>query len=444
MKKITVCLLFLVFLFMAALANAATPLKSPDKSGSYKKISVPLIKVAGLDGVIDPVAAEYVGSAIRDASKSKAEALVIMLDTPGGLDSSMRKIVKAILASPVPVITYVAPSGARAASAGTFIFFASPVAAMAPGTNIGAAHPVGMGGANITGVMAKKVENDAAAFIRSLADRYGRNADWAEDAVRKSVSVSEEDAVKMHVADLAADNLPDLLNELDGRQVLTAGGTVVLHTKNARVEYIEPGVRLKILSVITDPNIAYVLMLLGIIGIFFELSNPGLILPGVIGGISLVLALYAFSTLPVNYAGFLLIFLGIIMFVAEIKIPSYGMLTLGGLISLLLGSLMLIDSSSPYMRISLKVLLPSVFVISGFFFILVRTGIKSRRYGHTTGSESLVGMVAQARTDIPAGGEGDVFLQGAHWRAVSDEHVRAGETVRVLEVTGLRLKVGKR
>ncbi len=444
MKKITVCLLFLVFLFMAALANAATPLKSPDKSGGYNKISVPLVKVARLDGVISPVAAEFVDNAIKDASKSNAEALVIMLDTPGGLESSMRKIVKAILASPVPVITYVAPSGARAASAGTFIFFASPVAAMAPGTNIGAAHPVGMGGANITGVMAKKVENDAAAFIRSLADRYGRNADWAEDAVRKSVSISEEDAVKMHVADIAADNLPDLLKEVDGRQVLTAVGMVILHTKNAHVEYIEPGARLRILSVITDPNIAYVLMLLGIIGIFFELSNPGLILPGVIGGISLILAFYAFSTLPVNYAGFLLIFLGIVMFVAEIKIPSYGMLTLGGVISLLLGSLMLIDSSSPYMRISLKVLLPSVLVISGFFFILVRVGLKSRRYGHTTGGESLVGMAAQARTDIPAGGEGDVFLQGAHWRAVSEDQISAGENVRVLEVTGLRLKVGKR
>ncbi len=401
----------------------------------------PLVKVVRLDGVINPVAAELVGGAIREASKSNAEALVIMLDTPGGLDSSMRKIVKDILASPVPVVTYVAPSGARAASAGTFIFLASPVAAMAPGTNIGAAHPVGMGGANITGVMAEKVENDAAAFIRSLADRYGRNADWAEDAVRKSVSVSEEDAVKMHVADMAADNLSDLLGKLDGRRALTARGTVVLHTKNARVEYIEPGARLRILSVITDPNIAYVLMLLGVIGIFFELSNPGLILPGVIGGISLVLAFYAFSTLPVNYAGFLLIALGIIMFLAEIKIPSYGMLSVGGIISLLLGSLMLFNSSFPYMRISLWVLLPSVFIISGFFIILVRVGLKSRRYGHTTGSESLVGMMAEARTDIPAGGEGDVFLDGAHWRAVSDEYVKAGEKVRVLEVTGLRLKV---
>ncbi len=428
MKKFTVYSLFLIFLFMASIANAAP---------------LPLVKVARLDGVIDPVAAEFVDNAIKDASKSNAAALVIMLDTPGGLESSMRKIVKEILASPVPVITYVAPSGARAASAGTFIFFASPVAAMAPGTNIGAAHPVGMGGGNLTGTMAKKVENDAAAFIRSLADRYGRNADWAEEAVRKSVSVSEEDAVKLHVADMAADNLPDLLKELDGRRVLTANGAVILHTKNARVEYIEPGTRLKILSVITDPNIAYVLMLLGIIGIFFELSNPGLILPGVIGGISLVLAFYAFSTLPVNYAGFLLIALAIIMFVAEIKIPSYGMLTVGGVISLLLGSLMLINTSVPYMRISLGVLLPSVLVISGFFFILVRTGIKSRRYGHTTGRESLVGMAAEARTDIPVGGEGDVFLQGAHWRAVSDVEVKAGENVRVLEVTGLRLRVGK-
>ncbi len=429
MKKVTVYLLFLIFLLMAAFANADAP--------------APVVMVARLDGVIDPVAAEFMDNAIKDASKNHAEALVIMLDTPGGLESSMRKIVKEILASPIPVITYVAPSGARAASAGTFIFFASPVTAMAPGTNIGAAHPVGMGGGNLTGTMAKKVENDAAAFIRSLADRYGRNADWAEDAVRKSVSVSEEDAVKLHVADMAADNLSDLLGKLDGRQALTAKGMEILHTKNAHVEYIEPGTRLKILSVITDPNIAYVLMLLGIIGIFFELSNPGLVLPGVIGGISLVLAFYAFSTLPVNYAGFLLIALAIVMFMAEIKIPSYGMLTVGGVISLLLGSLMLINTSFPYMRISLAVLLPSVLVISGFFFILVRTGLKSRRYGYTTGRESLVGMVAEARTDIHEGVEGDVFLQGAHWRAVSESDVKAGEEVRVLEVTGLRLRVGK-
>ncbi|MGC2425001.1 MAG: nodulation protein NfeD [Nitrospirota bacterium] len=427
MKKLTLAVLFLITFSTAASASEPRP----------------LVKVAELDGVINPVSAEFVEKAVKDASDSHAEALVIMLDTPGGLDTSMRKIVKTILASPVPVVTYVGPSGARAASAGVFIFLASPVAAMAPGTNIGAAHPVTMGGGSLSKEMAAKVENDAAAYIRSLADRYGRNADWAEKAVRESVSISDEDAVKMHVADMIADGVPDLINKLDGRQVRTADGLVVLHTKDALVENIEPGNRLKILAVITDPNIAYVLMLVGIIGLFFELSNPGLILPGIIGGISLVLAFYAFQTLPVNYAGVLLIALAIIMFVAEIKIPSYGMLTIGGVISLVLGSLMLIDSPLPYMRISLKVLAPSVIILSGFFFILVRAGLKSRRYGHTTGKDKLVGMVGTARTEIPAGGEGDVFLDGAHWRAVSDEPVAVDEKVRVLEVVGLRLKVGK-
>lgn len=427
MKKLTLAVLFLITFCVTASASEPRP----------------LIKVAELDGVINPVSAEFVEKAVKDAAASHAEALVIMLDTPGGLDASMREIVKTILASPVPVITYVGPSGARAASAGVFIFLASPVAAMAPGTNIGAAHPVTMGGGNLPSEMAAKVENDAAAYIRSLADRYGRNADWAEQAVRKSVSISDDEAVKIHVADLIADGVPDLLNKLDGREVRTASGLVVLHTKDALVENIEPGARLKILAVITDPNIAYVLMLVGIIGLFFELSNPGLILPGIMGGISLVLAFYAFQTLPVNYAGVLLIALAVIMFVAEIKIPSYGMLTIGGVISLVLGSLMLINSPLPYMRISLKVLAPSVLILSGFFFILVRAGLKSRRYGPSTGKDALVGMVGTARTEIPAGGEGDVFLQGAHWRASSDEPVAVDEKVRVLEVVGLRLKVKK-
>jgi membrane-bound serine protease (ClpP class) len=426
-KKLTIAILFLISFCVTA-------------SGSGPR---PLVKVAEVDGVINPVSAEFVEKAVQNASDSHAEALVLMLDTPGGLDVSMRKIVKTILASPVPVITYVGPSGARAASAGVFIFLASPVAAMAPGTNIGAAHPVEMGGGSLPKEMAAKVENDAAAYIRSLADRYGRNADWAEKAVRESVSISDDEAVKQHVADLVADGVPDLLNKVDGREVRTANGLVVLHTKDALVENIEPGTRLKILAVITDPNIAYILMLAGIIGIFFELGNPGLILPGIIGGISLVLAFYAFQTLPVNYAGVLLIALAIIMFVAEIKVPSYGMLTIGGVISFVLGSLLLINSPLPYMRISLKVLAPSVIILTGFFFILVRVGIKSRRYVQSTGKDALIGMTGTARTEIPAGGEGDVFVNGAHWRATADEPVAVDEKVRVLEVVGLRLKVGK-
>ncbi|MGA2191858.1 MAG: nodulation protein NfeD [Nitrospirota bacterium] len=401
----------------------------------------PVILVIKIDGVINPVAAEFLEKSIARASGEKAAALVIMLDTPGGLDSSMRQMVKAIIASPVPVITYVAPSGARAASAGVFITLASPVAAMAPGTNIGAAHPVSMGGEKLDSTMAAKVENDAAAYIRGLADKYGRDADWAEDAVRKSVSISEREALKKGVVDLVANNLDDLLGKVDGRKAETEFGPVVLHTKGARVERMEPGFRLGLLKVIVDPNIAYVLMMLGVIGLFFELSNPGLILPGVVGGISLVLAFYAFQTLPVNYAGFMLILLAIIMFIAEVKVTSYGLLAVAGVISLVLGSIMLIDSPLPFMRISLKLILPTAAALTAFFLLLMRVAIRSRRRRPTTGSEALVGETGEARTDI--GPEGDVFIEGAHWSAYSDKPVKKGEKVTVVDVKGLKLKVKK-
>lgn len=400
-----------------------------------------VIKVIRLDGVINPVTAEFLDRSIQQAAREGAVALIVMLDTPGGLDSSMRQMVKAIIASPVVVVTYVAPSGARAASAGVFITLASSVAAMAPGTNIGAAHPVAMGGAKLEKDMAAKVENDAAAYIKSLAEKYGRNAEWAEEAVRKSVSVSESEALKLGVIDLVAANLDDLVAKLDGRKVITEYGEKTLVTKGARIERIEMGRRLRLLKIITDPNVTYVLMMLGILGLFFELSNPGLILPGVVGGISLILAFYAFQALPVNYAGVLLILLGIIMFIAEIKVASYGLLSVGGVISLALGSVMLIDSPLPYMRISLKIIMPVVITLSVFFIILMRVAIGSRRSKVSTGAEALVGEVGEARTDIDP--EGDVFIEGAHWRSYSDESVKKGEKVVVQKVEGLRLKVRK-
>jgi membrane-bound serine protease (ClpP class) len=401
-----------------------------------------VVKVIKIDGVINPVTAEFLDRSIKEAADDRAAALVIMLDTPGGLDSSMRLMVKAIIASPVVVVTYVSPSGARAASAGVFITLASPVAAMAPGTNIGAAHPVAMGGGKLTGDMAAKVENDAAAYIRSLAEKYGRNAQWAEDAVRKSVSVSESEALKLGVVDLVAANLDDLIVKLDGRKATTESGERTLVTRGAKVERIEMGRRLGLLKIITDPNVAYVLMMMGVLGLFFELSNPGLILPGVVGGIALILAFYAFQALPVNYAGVLLILLGIIMFIAEIKVASYGLLSVGGVISLGLGSVLLIDSPLPYMRISMKIIMPMVVTLSVFFIILMRVAIKSRRSKVSTGAEALVGAVGEARTDIDP--EGDVFIEGAHWRSYSDESIKKGEKVVVQKVEGLRLKVTRR
>jgi len=401
-----------------------------------------VVLVAEVNGVINPVSAEYLDKAIAKANEEGARALVIMLDTPGGLDTSMRIMVKAIIGSQTPVVTYVSPSGARAASAGVFITMASPVAAMAPGTNIGAAHPVNMGGGEMDKAMSAKVENDSAAYIKSLAGKYGRNADWAEQAVRKSVSISAEEALKLGVVDLIAVNMDDLLIKLDGRKVDTGYGQVTLTTKGAKVERFDMGARLKLLSAISDPNIAYILMMIGILGIFFEMSNPGLIFPGVVGGMSLILAFYSLQTLPVNYAGLLLILLGIVFFIAEIKVTSYGLLGVAGVISLTLGSIMLIDSTGPYMRVSLKLILPVVATLSGFFVILIRVALRAHRAKVTTGAEGMIGETGEARSDIDP--EGSVFLAGTHWTAYSDGPIKSGEKVTVLKVDGLKLKVTKK
>ncbi|OGL17764.1 MAG: serine protease, partial [Candidatus Rokubacteria bacterium RIFCSPLOWO2_12_FULL_71_22] len=290
-----------------------------------------------IDGVINPVTLRLVGVAIERAEAEGAQALLIQLDTPGGLERSMRGIVQRMLNARIPVIVYVAPTGARAASAGVFITMAAHVAAMAPATNIGAASPVALGG-GADKTMMKKIENDAAAFIRSVALERGRNADWAEKAVRQAVSVTEREAVKLKVIDLVADSVPELLAKIDGRTVKTVKGPVTLATREARVTPIEIGFRDRFLNVITDPNVAYILMMLGMLGLFFELSNPGVILPGVVGGISLILAFFAFQSLPINYAGLLLILFGIVLFIAEIKVVSHGVLAIGGTISMALGS----------------------------------------------------------------------------------------------------------
>ncbi len=309
------------------------------------------ILVIQVEGVIAPSSADYIVSAIKQADRELAEALVIELDTPGGLDLSMRSIIKEMLAAERPIVVYVSPSGARAASAGAFITLAAHVAAMAPGTNIGAAHPVNMGG-QMDKEMNKKVTNDAAAYIRTIAERRGRNVQWAEDAVRKSVSATEKEALKLGIIDLVSEKLDDLLGALDGRAVTTAGNKVILHTKGVEVKRIDMGLRDKVLKVISDPTIAYILLMLGLAGLYFELSTPGAILPGILGGIFLILAFYAFQTLPINYAGLLLILLAIILFIAEVKVTSHGLLAAGGIAAMVLGSIMLIKSSEPFMRIS--------------------------------------------------------------------------------------------
>jgi len=395
-----------------------------------------------IEGVISPVTLRLVGLAIDRAQAERAQALIIQLDTPGGLERSMRAIVQRMMNAEVPVVVYVAPTGARAASAGVFITMAAHVAAMAPATNIGAASPVMVGGGTADKTMMKKIENDAAAFIRTVALERGRNADWAEKAVREAVAITERDALKLKVIDLIADSVPDLLEKIDGRVIKLPKGPVTLATKGAPVRPIEIGFRDRFLNVITDPNVAYVLMMLGMLGLFFELSNPGVILPGVIGGISLILAFFAFQSLPINYAGLLLILFGIVLLIAEIKIVSHGILAIGGIVSMALGSLMLFDAPEVGFRVSWWVIGPTVAATAGLFLFVVAAGVRALGRPPSTGAEGLVGRTATVRERL--GPEGQVMVSGEIWRAVAEgEPLEPGAQVRIVGVDGLTLRVAK-
>ncbi len=423
-----------MLLFFAFLLSVVPPLFSDEAAREVTVITV--------DGVINPVSAEYIGRSIGKAVKKGEEALVIELDTPGGLDTSMRSIVKDIVSSDVPVVVYVAPSGARAASAGVFVTLAAHVAAMAPGTNIGAAHPVGIGG-KMDKTIAEKATNDAAAYIRSLAESRGRNVQWAEKAVRESISATESEALKEHVIDLVEKDIPSLLSDIDGRKVRTPLGERVLRTKGARVVREGISLRLRILNFISDPNVAYILMLLGFYGLFFELTSPGAVFPGVAGGICLILAFYAFQTLPVNYAGLLLIILAVVLFVLEIKVVSHGVLTIGGIIAMIIGSVMLFESPGPFVRLSLYLILPAVIITALFFSLTIRLALKAHRRKPVTGREELTGMEGVARTAITPEG-GMVSLHGEIWSAYSDEVIAKDDKIVVEEVRDLKLKVRKK
>ena len=400
------------------------------------------VDVITVDAIINPGVADYVTKNIERASKDGAQCLVIELDTPGGLDLSMRSIIKEMLNSTVPIVVYVSPSGARAASAGVLITLASHIAVMSPGTNIGAAHPVTLGGEKIGKEMSEKMTNDAAAYIESIALKRNRNTDWAIKAVRKSVSITEQEALRLKVIDLISPSLEKLLEEIDGRSVVTAEGLKVLRTKDATVKRFKMGIRHRILDAISNPNIAYILMMIGLVGLYFELSNPGAVLPGVIGGICLILAFFAFQTLSINYAGILLILLAVIFFIAEIKVQSFGLLAVGGIISLLLGSMMLFDSPNPALRLSWMVLIPTVLLASAFFLVTAGLAFQAYRRKPSTGSEGLLGMEGVAETDINP--DGKVFVHGENWAAFSDQAITRGEKVIVLEVKGLKIKVKKK
>jgi membrane-bound serine protease (ClpP class) len=397
------------------------------------------VLVATYEGVINPVAAEYLHDAIVHAQSRGAIALIVKLDTPGGLDTSMRIIIKDMTASSVPVMVFVAPSGGRAASAGVFLTMAAHVAAMAPGTNIGAAHPVALGGGEMDTTMKEKVENDAVAYIRSIAEQRGRNVTWAEDAVRKSVSVTEQEALKLKIIDYIADDIPALLRQVQGRNVSLASGSTTLSTEHAAISEFEMGLRLELLKALSDPNIAYLLMTLGTIGILAELYNPGAILPGIVGAISVILAFYSLQSLPINYAGVLLLLLGVIFFILEASVTSYGLLALGGIASMLFGSLMLIKSDAEFFQISWAVIIPVIITTASVSLFLVGMGVRAMRRAPVTGSEGMIGAVGVAQTALHP--QGTLAIHGELWDAVSDAPAEAGASAKVLRVEGLTLYV---
>ena len=402
------------------------------------------IIVIEVEGAINPVVAEFVTNEIRSANTSSEELIVIRMDTPGGLDTSMRKIIKAIQSSKIPVASFVSPGGSRAASAGTFITIASHIAAMEPGTNIGAAHPINLmagGAGGQAKIMEEKVVNDASAYIRSLAEQRGRNAHWAELSVRKSVSVSAEEAKRLNVIDLVAANLDSLVLALDKREVKLRGSIITLNTAERNITFKEMNSRQRILDIIASPNVAYVLMILGLVGLYFELSNPGLILPGVVGSISLVLALYAMQTLPINYAGLLLIILGVVLLIAEVNVMSYGLLAMSGAISIFLGSIVLIDSDDPAMQISKMILYPTLGMTFLFSIGSIYLAKKAHQLRTTTGMEGLLGEIGVVKEILNP--EGRVLIHGEMWKAESDTVISVGEKVSVEVVKGLKIQVRK-
>lgn len=402
------------------------------------------VVMISVDGSINPSSAEYVIMGIGKARELDAECLIVKLNTPGGLLASTRTIVSGLLESDVPVIVFVYPEGAQAASAGVFITLAAHVAVMAPATNIGAAHPVSMQGGQDS-IMNEKATNDAAAFIRTISEERSRNVQWAEDAVRKSISITASEALKEGVIDTIANSVSDLLEILNGRTVRLQEGEKVLDTGNAKIVEIEMSFKQKLLNLISDPNIAYILLMIGIYGIMFELYSPGAIFPGVAGAISLILAFYSLQALPVNYAGLAFIILAIIMFIVEIKVVSYGLLTIGGVISLILGSIMLIekDSALEVVKISWQVIVFIVMLTVAFFVFAIGMAVKAQRRKPTTGAEGIIGEIGDVITDLRPIGQ--IRIHGELWSAESSDGsvIPRGTKVEVTRVSNLKLFVRK-
>lgn len=434
------------------LTLATTLVMDAQKTVAQDRMALQLI----IDDAIGPATEDYLVRAFAKADQDQAELVLIRMDTPGGLDSAMREIIKTIISSPVPVVTYVAPSGSRAASAGTYILYASHIAAMAPGTNLGAATPVKIGGltppdtktrdkednkssGKSNDPMENKIINDAVAYIRGLAEMRGRNQDWAEKAVREAASLQANEALKLNVIDIVATGVADLFEQMHGRKVNVQGSERTLDTRGLAIRELNPDWRSRLLSVITNPNVAYILMLMGIYGLILEFSNPGALVPGTVGAIALLLAMYAFQLLPINYAGMALILLGVALMVGEAYQPSFGMLGIGGVISFIIGSIILIDTEAPGFGIDLSVIITFAASSALLFIFVVGMAIKARRRPVVSGQEELVGSAAIVLDDFEH--EGRVAIHGETWRAVSDSPLIKNQPVEVVNVDGLILHV---
>jgi membrane-bound serine protease (ClpP class) len=402
------------------------------------------VYVAEVDGIIHPVSAEFMIHAMEDADRAHAALMVFVLRTPGGLVDSTRDIVSRMLAASTPVAIFVAPAGARAASAGFLLAIAADVTAMAPGTHIGAAHPVAGSGEKMDETVAKKAAEDVAAYARALAARRGRNVQLAGEAVTASKAFTDEEAIAASppLADIVAPDLTSLLEKLDGRRIVRFDGSAVtLHTAGARTNRIEMTLRQKVLSAIAHPNVAYILLSLGTLGLTIELWSPGAVLPGVVGGLSLLLAFFAFQVLPVNYAGLLLILFGLLLFALEIKVTSFGLLTTGGIVSLLLGSMILIDSPAPEMQLSLRIVLPVVLGLAAISILLIRLGVTAQRQPAVTGEAGMIGESGVVVSAIAPGRPGRVTTHGEIWYAEASEAIPEGSRVRITAIQGLTLTV---
>jgi len=395
-----------------------------------------------IDGPIVSVTADRIIDAIAEVEAGQADLLLLTMDTPGGFNESFWAITRAIMNSTVPVAVYVYPPGGRAASAGVYITYSAHIAAMAPSTSIGAAHVVSGTGEKIDSVLMEKIMNDAVASLRGLAEHYGRNAEWAEDAARKSVAITSREALELKVIDILAENIDDLLAQADGREVNTVYGKKVLNLKNPKKLPIEKSWIQAILEIISSPSVAFILFSLGGLGLVLELYNPGAILPGVVGGICLILAFYSFRTLPINYAGLLLIIFAVLLFILEVKVVSHGLLAIGGVVSFIIGGMMLIDTSDPALKISKTVIFSVALVIAAFIIIAVTYAVKARVAKPTTGKEGLVGEVGTVKSSLDK--IGYVYVAGELWEAFSNETLEEGVEVVVEEVQGMKLKVARK